>query len=461
MERSSFDAVSIEVSDDFSSYEDGLSHDFQILQNVHDRLVEQLASSASSEAGTPTVNDHPASAIDPHTMPDATLVTVKAQLENLKAYVSFDCREMHVQAILKQPQMTEFDELLAQDAANRDLLTLKIELLATIETKEKAIRYLSSPANVPESFGHDIQRVLGKADVLHDSTNVLHEKTNYLSGKTDHLHEMTDNLHEQTNSLHSKVDILEGKIDSGLIESTAIHENIDDVYAEVKEVIPGLDECQHKLNRLGTFMIDNVVKKLDGISNQVGTLENKFSKVDRLDDKTSGLQEALAAQHVILGDCDGPFHCFGKLRDQVTEIQKSTMMLELESDNLHGAMEAHVTKQTERICSRMEDLEGQLEGIQLMANNLDSLETRMARLDQKADSLAGMEKKFDCLLGLDQKFDSLAGIEQKLDGLLGLEQKLDSLASLHEKLDSFAGLHEKVSKVELLLSQQSIEGKFS
>lgn len=318
------------------------------------------------------------------------------------------------------------------------MIGLKKELQFNIDISDKALNSIPVPTDYPERVRR-ADRVLGTIGATFRTTNALHDKTSELSEKTDSLHEKTDELHEKTDSLHSKIDTLHEKADSGLEGSLRGSSMILDRVYDVQGVITSLGmqatEIAEKLDHVGDAVVGELGSKVDSLSSQMASIEEKLSKVDGLGGKIAQLQQAVGIQHLMMVDTNGPIHGFSKLRDQVTEIQKSTSMLEMESDGLHASMKDHVTKSVSRLILRLADVDDTVRFLSEKAEQSEGLGNRMARLEHK--------------------FDSFAGIEKKLDSLLVLGTKLDRLASLHDKLDSFAKLHKKIYDIESRLDKRS------
>lgn len=168
-------------------------------------------------------------------------------------------------------------------------------------------------------------------------------------------------------------------------------------------------------------------------------IEKKLSKFDGPVVETAQVHEADSMQHFMTADSYGPVLDFAKLRDQMTETQKSASRLALESDVLHVSLKENVTQQAGTLEGRLNLIENQLSGlVHEQGNGLARFEDRMAGLEEKVDSLSGIEAKLDSLLR----------VGGKLDGLAGIHEKLDSFAGLNDRLDDFAGLLEKLSTIE-------------
>lgn len=173
-------------------------------------------------------------------------------------------------------------------------------------------------------------------------------------------------------------------------------DRVEEVYDKVSlhsmhvdEIIGWIDHVRDTVPGYGV--------EFDGLSSQMSSFEEKLSKVDVFSGKMAQLQEAVGMQHLMMVDTNGPIHSFTKLQEQVTEIQKSTTMLEMESDGLHASIKDHVTDQVNSLFIQLMDVDESLRMLHDKANRFEGLEDRVVRLEQKVDGLAVIEKKLDGL----------------------------------------------------------------
>jgi hypothetical protein len=369
-------------------------------------------------------------------------------------------------------QMTEIDALLVVEPNNSVLVDIKNEFLASIEAKEKALRYLVSPSEVPETFSYKFDTITRKTDALQNSHNALHQKTDELSEMTDELSEKTDILHDMINVLHEKLDTIPKQDDCGqddiMGQISVFQEQLVEVHEQTVTVADKMSDLENKMQRIHCELEDHISdtvtgdlgRKVDSLAAQLTKVDDKFSVVKELDNKTTRLQEACAMQHLLMVNSDGPIHGFAKLRGQVQRLQKSTEMLEVESDGRHGSMLNHIECETRQLDEKLDE---KFDELYIYMNELDgklddviTLKYKVGDIEKKVDRLAGLESK---IVSLEKKVDSLAGIEKKLDSLASFEKKLESFFGLHEKLDRLADLPEKVASLEMCLKQQSTKSK--